>query len=151
MPWGIRPGLHPVGALGLGLDQLVAGVGGVHLTERCRVDALPCHSLQLDLAVQRHFERENMLAGLLRDLLAVRKQGNGLLVGVDLDFDLAGGAVRKPLGADVDERLIAPPCLIEVEAVFLGPLWFMPGSPPWSRASAAKSNMFQTWVDHIQG
>ena len=29
------------------------------------------------------------------------------------------------------------------------PLWFCPFSPPSARASAPKSNMFHTWVAHI--
>ena len=43
-----------------------------------------------------------------------------VLVGVDLDLDLLLGAVGEPLGADVDEVLLAPPCFIEVKAVLFG-------------------------------
>ena len=61
-----------------------------------------------------------MLAGLLCQLFAVRIQGDGVLVGVDLDLDLLLGTVGEPLGADVDEVFLAPPCFIEVEAVLFG-------------------------------
>ena len=53
--------------------------------------------------MQRHAEPEDVLAGLLCQLFAVRIQGDGVLVGVDLDLDLLLGAVGEPLGADVDE------------------------------------------------
>ena len=46
-----------------------------------------------------------MLAGLLCQLFAVRIQGDGVLVGVNLDLDLLLGTVGEPLGADVDEVL----------------------------------------------
>ena len=58
--------------------------------------------------------------GLLCQLFAVRIQGDGVLVGVDLDLDLLLGTVGEPLGADVDEVFLAPPCFIEVEAVLFG-------------------------------
>ena len=54
-----------------------------------------CNGLQLHLAMQRHAEPEDMLAGLLCQLFAVRIQGDGVLVGVDLDLDLALGAVSE--------------------------------------------------------
>ena len=70
----------PVCTLGLGLDQLVAGVRGVHMTEGSGVGAVTDHSPDFDLAGQRHTEAEDVLAGLLADLLAVDVEGDGLLV-----------------------------------------------------------------------
>ena len=76
----------PVCTLGLGLDQLVAGIRGVHMTEGSGVGAVTGHSPDFDFAGQRHTEAEDVLAGLLADLLAVDVEGDGLLVGVDLTF-----------------------------------------------------------------
>ena len=90
------------------------------MTEGSGVGAVTGHSLDFDFAGQRHTEAEDMLAGLLADLLAVDVEGDGLLVGVDLHFHLPLRAVGEPLGADVDEILFAPPCFIKVEAVLLG-------------------------------
>ena len=127
----------PVRTLRLGFYQLVAGVRGCHAAEAGGVDAVARNGFQFHLSVQRHAELEDMLAGLLCQLFAVRIQSDSVLVGVDLDLDLLLGAVGEPLGADVDEVFLAPPCFIEVEAVLLvlrskvtRPLWFMPGSPP---------------------
>ena len=61
-----------------------------------------------------------MLALLLGQLFAVDIKAYLLLVGVDLDLDLILGAVRIALGADMHERLVAPPRFIDVEAVLLG-------------------------------
>ena len=71
----------PVCTLGLGLDQLVAGIRGVHMTEGSSVGAVTGHSLDFDFAGQRHTEAEDVLAGLLAGLLAVDVEGDGLLVG----------------------------------------------------------------------
>ena len=116
---------------------MIIGVGGIHITKAGGVDAVACNSFQLHLPVQRHAELKDMLPGLLCQLFAVRIQGNGFLVGIDLDLDLLLGAVGEPLGADMNEVFLAPPCFIEVKTVLLvfrskvtRPLWFMPGSPP---------------------
>ena len=81
---------------------------------------VPRHRLHLGFAVQLDLEGKDVFAGLLGELFAVDKQGNRFLVGVDLDLDLAAGALGKALGADMHKRVLAPPRLVQVEAVLLG-------------------------------
>ena len=111
------PKSYPVCAGGLFLAQLVGRVGGAYFAESCLVNAIPCHGLDLDFAIQLYAEAEDVLTLLLGQLFAVGVERDLLLVGVDLDFNLILGAVDEPLGADVYERFIAPPGFVDVEAV----------------------------------
>ena len=76
------PKLYPVCAGGLFLAQLVGRVGGAYLAESGLVDAIPCHGLNLRLAVQLDAELEDMLACLLIQLFAVDIKAYLLLVKV---------------------------------------------------------------------
>ena len=72
------------------------------------------------IAGQRDLKGKDLVPGLFAHRAAVGIQRDFFLVGVDLDDGGVFLAVGTAAAGDVDERLVAPPCFVEVESVLFG-------------------------------
>lgn len=101
----------PLGAVGR--------VGLVCLCDRHAVGAAARHGLDFVRAGDGHDKLKNLVAVLRGKLLAVHKQRDAGLVGVDLDFGLALRAVDVAASAEMHKRVAAQICLIDKVGVLL--------------------------------